>query len=121
MAGINNGGSMSLIRYRVFRTHLQYSLPTATKLAASGGYSQVETRNVGDFTNAAVGTGSIANPQSLLAGKIQYGYASLIYDPLSWLRFAGEFGRTRDTYINGSPAYRFANNNRVQLTAFFIF
>jgi hypothetical protein len=112
IAGINNGGTLSLIRYRAFRTHLQYSLPGG-KWAVSTGYSQVEGRNIADFAASAAAAGA------LLAPKIQYGYASLFYDPLSWLRFAGEFSQTRDTYANGYD--RYAYNNRVQLSAFFIF
>ena len=110
IAGINNGGSLSLIRYRAFRTHLQYSLPGG-KWAASVGYAQVEARNLGDFGKYA-GT-------ALLAPKIQFGYATLFYDPLSWLRLAGEFNQTRATYTDA--ANRFAVNNRVQISAFFIF
>jgi hypothetical protein len=119
IAGINNGGTLSLIRYRVFRTHLQYSLPGG-KWAVSTGYSQVEGRNIGDFGAYAAQVTSSGSPApALLAPKIQYGYASLFYDPLSWLRFAGEISRTRDTYANGSD--RFAYNDRVQISAFFIF
>jgi len=114
IAGVNNGGTLSLIRYRVFRTHLQYSLPGG-KWAVSTGYAQVEGRNIGDFGIYA----AKASTPALLAPKIQYGYASLFYDPLSWLRFAGEFSQTRDTYANGYD--RFAFNNRVQLSAFFLF
>ena len=50
---------------------------------------------------------------------MQFGYAALFYDPLSWLRFSGEFNQTRVTYTD--PANRFAVNNRVQLSAFFVF
>ena len=37
----------------------------------------------------------------------------------SGLRFAGEFNQTRVTYVD--VANRFAVNNRVQLSAFFVF
>ena len=110
MAGINNSGGISLIRYRLFRTHLQYFLPGG-KWAAGAGYAQAETRNLADF--------AVANAGAFLATKIQYGYASLFYDPRPWLRFGGEFSRTRDTYTDA--ANRFAANNRVQVSAFFIF
>jgi hypothetical protein len=112
IAGINNGGTLSLIRFRAFRTHLQYSLPCG-KWAVSAGYAQVEGRNIGDFGVYA------AKASALLATKIQYGYASLFFDPLSWLRFAAEFSQTRDTYTSGFD--RFAYNNRAQLSAFFVF
>jgi len=114
MAGINNGGSVSLIRYRAFNTHLQYSLPAfmpGGKWATSVGYAQTETRNLADFGKN--------NPTALLSPKNQYAYASIHYDPLGWLRFAGEFSQTRTTYVDA--ANRFAANNRVQLSAFFIF
>ncbi|MCX5794215.1 MAG: hypothetical protein NTY77_01805 [Elusimicrobia bacterium] len=116
IAGIDNGGALSLIRYRAFRTHLQYSLPGG-KWAASTGYAQVETRNLGDFGFYATQAPGVT--PALLAPKLQFGYASLFYDALSWLRFAGELNQTRVTYVDA--ANRFAVNNRVQLSAFFIF
>jgi len=116
IAGINDSGSLSLIRYRAFRTHLQYSLPGG-KWAASTGYAQVETRNVGDFGFYATQAAGVTT--ALLSPKIQFGYATLFYDPLSWLRLAGEFNQTRVTYVDA--ANRFAVNNRVQLSAFFVF
>jgi hypothetical protein len=115
VAGINNGGYVSLIRYRAFNTHLQYSLPAfmpGGKWATSVGYAQTETRNVADF-------GAHCSAPLLLSPKNQYGYASIHYDPLDWLRFAGEFSQTRTTYVDASN--RFAQNNRLQLTAFFVF
>ena len=116
MAGVDNGGALRLIRYRVFRTHLQYSLPGG-KWSASTGYAQVEGRNLRDFTYYATQAPGVT--PALLAPKIQFGYASVFYDPLAWLRFAGEFNQTRVTYID--PANRFATNNRFQVSAFFIF
>lgn len=111
IAGINADGNAELIGYRAFRTHLQYSLPGG-KWAVSGGYAQVEGRNLDRFSATAA-------KRNAIAPKIQYGYASLFYDPLSWLRLAGEWNQTRDTY--NDPANRHAINNRLQLSTFFIF
>ena len=52
--------------------------------AVSGGYAQVEGLNLDRFSNGlngnAGGVGFIP--------KKQFGYVSLFYDPLAWLRFA---------------------------------
>jgi len=108
IAGLNNGGNVELIRYRAFRTHLQYSL---AKWSLSTGYAQVEGRNLDRFTVNST-------PTSLMP-KIQYGYVAAFYDPVNWLRFAFEANQTRDTYNDSSN--RFALNNRYQTTAFFLF
>jgi hypothetical protein len=105
IAGLNNGGNVELIRYRAFRTHVQYSL---AKWSVSTGYAQVEGRNLGSYAFSAS-----------IMPKIQYGYVSAFYDPVSWLRFAFEANQTRDTY--NDSANRYAINNRYQTTAFFLF
>ena len=116
IAGINNSGSLSLIRYRAFRSHLQYFLPGG-KWSTSAGYAQIEARNLADFAYYASEAPGVT--QVALAPKLQFGYATLFYDPLSWLRFAGEFNQTRVTLTDA--ANRFAVNNRLQLSAFFVF
>jgi type II secretory pathway pseudopilin PulG len=108
MGGLDSSGNFELLRVRVFRSHLQYSLG---KWAASIGYAQVEGRNLDRF--------SFGTNTNGLAPKIQYGYVSAMYDPLAWLRFAGEVSQMRDTYDD--PANRYATNNRYQLSAYFIF
>jgi hypothetical protein len=109
MGGLNSSGNFELLRVRAFRSHLQYSLE---KWAASAGYAQVEGRNLDRFST------SVANGTAL-APKIQYGYASVMYDPLDWLRFSGEVSQTRDTYNDTNN--RHATNNRYQLSAYFKF
>ncbi|MCX5789417.1 MAG: hypothetical protein NTX64_13070 [Elusimicrobia bacterium] len=111
IAGTNLDGNAELIRYRAWRTHLQYSLPGG-KCAASVGYAQVEARNLDRFSD----------PLSADNGfypKIQFVYASLMYDPLAWLRFGAEWNQTRDTY--NDPNNRTAANNRVQISTFLMF
>jgi len=109
IAGLNATGNVELIRYRAWRTHVQYSLK---KWSASVGYAQVEGRNLDrfSFTTAAA---------NAIAPKLQYGYVAAFYDPTNWLRFAAEANQTRDTY--NDPNNRFATNNRYQLTGFFLF
>ncbi|MDE2512171.1 MAG: hypothetical protein KGL74_13685, partial [Elusimicrobia bacterium] len=109
IGGVDAGGNFELLRVRAFRSHLQYSLH---KWAASVGYAQVEGRNLDRFSTSAAATAA-------LAPKIQYGYLSVMYDPLDWLRFSGEISQTRDTY--NDAANRFASNNRYQMSAFFKF
>jgi hypothetical protein len=105
IAGVNTGGNVELIRYRAFRTHVQYSL---AKWSASVGYAQVEGRNLDRFAFS-----------TSIMPKIQYGYVAAFYDPVNWLRFAFEANQTKDTY--NDTANRFARNNRYQTTAFFLF
>ncbi|MDD5629960.1 MAG: hypothetical protein PHU21_12910, partial [Elusimicrobia bacterium] len=117
-----NGGGLSLLRYRAFRSHLQYALPGG-KWAASVGYGQIETRNVGDFGKYAAASAQQAATDlttgPLLSPKTQFGYATVFYDALSWLRFCAELNQTRVTYTDA--ANRFAVNNRFQFTTFLIF
>lgn len=109
IAGLNATGNVELIRYRTWRTHLQYSLK---KWSVSTGYAQVEGRNLDRFSYTTAKANAIAP-------KIQYGYVAAFYDPVNWLRFAAEVNQTRDTY--NDPSNRFATNNRYQLTGFFLF
>lgn len=110
IAGVNLDGNAELIRYRTFRTHLQYSLPGG-KWALSGGYAQVEGRNLDRFAKNAAA--------NALAPKIQFGYLSAFYDAAAWLRFAGEINQTVDSYNDASN--RHATNNRYQFSTFFLF
>ena len=109
IGGLNTSGNFELLRVRAFRSHLQYSL---AKWAASAGYAQVEGRNLDRFSTGGAATAA-------LAPKIQYGYVSVMYDPLDWLRFSAEVSQTRSTY--NDAANRYASNNRYQLSAFFKF
>ncbi len=113
IAGLDQG-NLQLIRYNAFRAHLEYSLK---RWAASAGYAQIESTNYGSFP---VATGYLTSAQALgIAPKIQFGYVSVFYDPLAWLRFAAEFNQTRDTYNDVNA--RYAVNNRFQFTTFFVF
>jgi hypothetical protein len=105
IAGVNNGGNVELIRYRAFRTHVQYSL---AKWSVSTGYAQVEGRNLDRYAFS-----------NTIMPKIQYGYVAAFYDPVNWLRFAFEANQTKDTY--NDAANRYATNNRYQASAFFLF
>jgi hypothetical protein len=111
IAGVNIAGGVEPIRYRTFRTHVQYSLPGG-KWALSSGYAQVEGRNLDRFANTT-------KTEATLIPKIQFGYVSAFYDAAAWLRFAAEVNQTRDTY--NDAANRHATNNRYQFSTFFIF
>jgi hypothetical protein len=126
IAGINLGGNVELIKLRSWRYHLQYVLPGGN-WAVSGGYAQVEGMNLSSFASsgptganaAVIATSAFIKSYAGIAPKLQYGYVSVFWDALGWLRFAGEMNQTRDTY--NDPNNRFATNNRYQLSAFFIF
>ncbi|MDD5656914.1 MAG: hypothetical protein PHF00_06625 [Elusimicrobia bacterium] len=111
IAGLNRDGNAELIRLRLFRTHLQYALPGG-KWAVAAGYAQIEGLNLDRFSTSQ----SVAYA---LAPKMQYGFASAFYDPLTWLRLGLEFSQLRDTY--NDPANRFAQNNRIQMTTYIPF
>lgn len=117
IGGVNSAGDFQLLQVRAFRAHLQYSLK---QWATSFGYSQVEARNLSAFssllTNNAAQNLALVNG---LAPKIQYGYVSVMYDPLDWLRFSAEVSQTRDTYNDANN--RYAANNRYELSAYFKF
>ncbi|MBI3552435.1 MAG: hypothetical protein HY077_07940 [Elusimicrobia bacterium] len=111
VAGVNAAANIEPIRVRTFRGALNYTFPSP-KWAAAAGYSQVEGRNLDRFSTTA----AIANA---IAPKLQYGFATLFYDPFDWLRLAAQASQTRDTY--NDTANRYAYNNRLQLSLFFIF
>ncbi len=115
IAGLNTSGSnIELIRMRVFRTHLQYTL---AKFSTSVGYAQVEARNLDRFsTNPSLTTPSAA--ALTLYPKLQYAYVPAFYDAANWLRFSGEVNQTKATY--NDPNNRFATwNNRYQVSGVF--
>jgi hypothetical protein len=111
IAGTNAGGNVELVRFRSFRGAIQYTLPW-DEWAAAAGYAQIEGRNLSDFSV----TPAVA---AAISPKQQYAFVSLFYDPLAWLRFCGDFARTRDTY--NDPLNRYTYNNRFQFSAFFLF
>ena len=111
MAGVNAGGNAELIRYRIFRSHLQYFFPGG-KWAATGGYTQIEGRNLDRFSTTAVKTAAIAP-------KKQYAFANILYDPLDWLRLGAEWSTIQDSYNDNLN--RKAINNRFQLSTFLTF
>ncbi len=114
VAGINQNGNVELIHFRTFRGSVAYTFPGA-KWSASAGYAQVEALNLNRFSNALNGNGGGLG----FIPRIQYGYLSLFYDPLAWLRVGAEYSTTQDTY--NDPNNRYAINNRVQLTTYFVF
>lgn len=110
IAGVNVTGNIEPIRFRSCRGALSYTLP-APKWGVAAGYAQVEGRNLDRFSTAAAAAG--------IAPKLQYGFAAVTYDPKDWLRLAAQASKTRNTY--NDAASRFADNNRLQLSAYFIF
>lgn len=116
IAGVNLGGNPELITLRSFRYHLQYVLPGGN-WAVSSGYAQLQGLNLNHF--AEFGAPAQIAAAAAISPKQQYGYVSVFWDALGWLRFAGEVNTTLDTY--NDPNNRYAENKRCQLTAFFIF
>ena len=115
IAGINRDGNVELVHYRTFRAHAQYSLNP--QWALSGGFAQAEGRNLDQFSRTATGA-QLAATYGLVP-KIQFGYVSLAYDPLAWLRVGAEWNHTVDTY--NDPVNRTAINNRFQLSTYLTF
>jgi hypothetical protein len=111
IAGVNADGNLELVRYRAFRSNLNYTLPGA-RWATSVGVAQVEGRNLDRFSTTKL-------VQQGIAPKLSYGYASLFYDPLAWLRVSAEVSHTTTLY--NDPANRRAVNNRVMLTTYLLF
>jgi hypothetical protein len=111
-AGLNADGHVQLIRAQAFRGSVQYTLPNP-KWTINAGYAQAQGMNLDAFTG---GKGTAA---ASIAPLIQYGFASLIWDPLAWLRFGAEYSMDWDTY--NDAANRYAQNNRFQFTTYFLF
>jgi len=111
LAGINTSGHPETIRFRSTRVDVHYILPGGT-WALGAGYRSIRALNLDSFNTSAA-----AN--LALVPRMQYAYASLFWDSLSWLRFGGEYSRTIDTY--NDPANTEVHNNRVQFTSYFVF
>lgn len=110
IAGVNVTGNLEPIRLRTFRGAFAYTLPDP-RWALAAGYAQVEGRNLDRFSSAAAA--------AAIAPKHQYGFVSALYEPLDWLRLGLQASQTRTTY--NDAAARFAHNNRLQLSVFFVF
>jgi hypothetical protein len=110
IAGVNVTGNLEPIRVRTFRGALSYTLPDP-RWAVAAGYAQVEGRNLDRFSTPAAA--------AAIAPKLQYGFGNVVYAPVDWLRLAAQASQTRDTYNDASS--RFATNNRLQLSVFFVF
>ena len=107
IAGVNRNGNLELIRFRTARASLQYTLPGG-RWTVSSGLASAKCLNTDSYAN---GTG--------VAPKISYGYGSLFFDPLDWLRLGAEYGRYVTTYNDSiNPT---ATDNRVQFTSYFVF
>jgi hypothetical protein len=109
IAGIVNG-NVDLIHFQTYRGNLTYILPNA-KWSTSAGYADVLALNINDYGSGAAALG--------YAPHMQYYYVNAMFMPLSWLRFALEFGQTKDTY--NDPNNRFAYNNRIHFTTYLTF
>jgi hypothetical protein len=110
VAGVNSTGNLEPIRVRTFRGALSYTLPNP-KWAVAAGYAQVEGRNLDRFSTPAAA--------AAIAPKLQYGFANATYAPVDWLRLGAQASQARDTY--NDAASRFAINNRLQFSVFFVF
>ena len=85
----------------------QYTFPGA-KWTLSGGLASAKFINADSFTTTAS-----------LAPKYSYGYGSVFFEPLAWLRFGGEYAKFVTTYDD--PLNPTATDNRMQLTTYFVF
>jgi len=110
IGGIPGSGYFEFIQSRAFHGSLMYWLPGG-KIGVGGGYAQVDFVNINDFNPTA----------NTLASKIQFADLNVFYDPLTWLRFGVEFSTTKDTYQRDAVVPRFATNNRMQFSSFFLF
>ena len=111
LAALDAQGNVQPLKVRTFRGALTYTLPDP-RWAVSAGYAQVEGRGLDRFSTSVAVSNAISP-------KAQYGWAAAFWDPKPWLRLAAEFSQTRDTY--NDPNARFATNNRVQVSSFFVF
>lgn len=106
MAGLS-GLNIDLIHLATWRSNLTYMWPGA-HWANSIGYAETQCFNVGQY---AVSTSDIY--------RYQYYYANVMWLPMSWLRFALQWGQYKDTYNDANN--RYAYNNRIQFTTYLTF
>jgi hypothetical protein len=107
IAGLNTDGNLELLHFRTARMSAQYTLPSA-KWTISGGVASSTLLNAESF---GAGTG--------IAPRISYGYGSVFFEPLAWLRFGAEYGQFVTAY--NDPANDTATNNRTSFTTYFVF
>ena len=104
-------GNLDLIHLQTWRSNLTYMWP-GSHWANSVGYAETQVLNMRDY---ATSTGNI--------DRYQYYYGNVMYLPLSWLRFALEWGQYKDTYTNQGTGTndRYAYDNRIQFTTYLTF
>lgn len=108
MVAINSNGHLEAIQWQSFIVGLQYFLPGGF-LWVSGNYSQMNSNNSHDLAGTASAKTS--------ANQIQFADGNLFWDINSSARVGLEYARFMTTYNDGHSA----NNDRVQLSTFFIF
>ncbi len=107
LAGLNKEGNLEMLRFRTAPMSAQYTFPGA-KWTLSGGLASAKFINADSFATSVS-----------LAPKYSYGYGSVFFEPLAWLRFGGEYAKFVTTYDD--PLNPTATDNRMQLTTYFVF
>jgi hypothetical protein len=108
LAAYDATGTLHLIQVQTFFASLEYYLPVMEgKMGLFGGYYQTDMLNTDDFATAAT---SRRRRVSLMEG-------GLLYDPVPAVRFAADYGLTRDAYADGTTAWNWS----WQGTVFFFF
>ena len=108
--GVFSDGTFGLIHLQTFNLQLQYHLPKEWRSFSNIGYGQLYSNNVGDFTSS-VNTGKVIYDRSDVA------FINFFHDLTSQIRVAAEYDYFRTHYVDGSLAH----DNRVQLSAYFLF
>jgi hypothetical protein len=102
-------GVLHAIRWQSYIIGLQYYLPTPNKMFVTGNYSHMSSSDI-----AALGTMAT---NTKIFNKSTWWDANLFVDASSAVRFGLEYANFAQTYLDGTTA----KNNRVQLSAFYIF
>ncbi|MBC7690217.1 MAG: hypothetical protein H7222_00465 [Methylotenera sp.] len=108
--GLDSQTGVQLVHLRSFNLQLQYHLPESFRTFVTTGYGQLHSNNINSMT---VG---------LAAGRIPHNRAETVFvnvfhDLSKRIRLAGEFDHFRSAYADGVNTH----DNRVQLSAYFLF
>jgi hypothetical protein len=107
LIGFTSNGALHAIRWESYILGLQYYLPTPNRMFLSANYSHMHSSDISALgaTNAKV------------FDKSDWVDANLFVDANAAVRFGLEYAYFHQNYLDGSTA----KDNRVQLSAFYIF
>jgi len=106
IGGYDSSGAFQLVKLRTFNGYLQYHLPAETRTWLGTGYGQLYSSNIGQLTGS-----------STTYDKQETYFGNILHDCTNQIRVGLEYAYSQTHYSDNLVTH----NNRVQVSAWFIF